>query len=213
MRTPPADPTDLPLLYTYRRCPYAMRARMALLVAQQPFEAFEVILRNKPTALLALSPKATVPVLQLPGGRVIDESWDIMAWALQRPGHADWWDRAQTSDNLDLLHHNDGNFKHHLDRYKYPARFPEENSNREDHRAQAVAALLVPLQARLRSQPYLGGDSPCATDLAIFPFVRQFAAVAPGWFAAQNFDAVQHWLAQWVGGSLFEACMVKAAQR
>jgi glutathione S-transferase len=202
----------LPRLYTYRRCPYAMRARMALLVAEQPFEAFEVVLRDKPAALLALSPKGTVPVLQLPDGRVVDESWDIMAWALQPHEDGRWWSTAQSSENLDLLHRNDGDFKHHLDRYKYPGRFPEETRNREDHRT-AAAALLMPLEARLKQQPYLGGATSCATDLAIFPFVRQFAAVEPAWFDTQEFPAVQRWLAEWVNSGLFERCMVKPEPR
>jgi glutathione S-transferase len=202
-----------PTLYTYRRCPYAMRARMALLLAQQPFEAIEVVLRDKPAALLALSPKGTVPVLQLPDGQVLDESWDIMGWALQRPGCADWWTLAQSNENLDLLRRNDGDFKHHLDRYKYPQRYAQDNSHRDTHRAAAVAVLLLPLEARLASAPYLGGDTPCATDLAIFPFVRQFAAVDAAWFEAQALPAVQHWLAQWVNSPLFETCMAKPEQR
>jgi glutathione S-transferase len=95
---------QLPRLYTFRRCPYAMRARMALLQAGQAFEAVEVSLRDKPASLLALSPKATVPVLQLPDGRVIEESWDIMRWALAAPDAQGWWARAQSPANLELLH-------------------------------------------------------------------------------------------------------------
>jgi glutathione S-transferase len=199
----------LPLLYTYRRCPYAMRARLALLVAQQPFEAFEIVLRDKPAAMLALSPKGTVPVLQLPDGRVMDESWDIMGWALQRPGCESWWRPAQSADNLDLLRRNDGDFKHHLDRYKYPERYPDEIRSREDHRAAAVASLLLPLQARLTQHTYLGGHVPCATDLAVFPFVRQFAAVDAVWFSQEPWPALQAWLNGWLDSPLFAACMAK----
>lgn len=199
----------LPLLYTYRRCPYAMRARLALLVAQQGFEALEVVLRDKPAALIALSPKATVPVLHLPNGQVIDESWNIMAWALQRPGYAHWWELGQTAENLDLLHRNDGAFKHHLDRYKYPERYSQDNCPREEHRAAAVAALLQPLEARLKLRSYLGGDTPCATDLALFPFVRQFAAVDEAWFSQGPWPCLQAWLSGWLGSTLFAACMVK----
>ena len=208
----PSD-TALPLLYTYRRCPYAMRARMALLVAQQPFEAIEVVLRDKPAALLALSPKGTVPVLQLTDGQVIDESWDIMGWALQRSGCGSWWTLAQSNQNLDLMRRNDGDFKHHLDRYKYPQRYDLDNGQRDQHRAAAVAALLLPLEERLTSAPYLGGDAPCATDLAIFPFVRQFAAVEKAWFEALALPAVQRWLAQWVNSPLFETCMAKPGRQ
>lgn len=199
----------LPLLYSYRRCPYAMRARMALLQAGRDFQALEVDLRDKPAALLALSPKGTVPVLHLPDGRVLEESWGIMAWALAPDDPDGWWRLAQSPENLDLLYRNDGDFKHYLDRYKYPDRYPEDERSRDALRTHAVAALLVPLEARLHSQPYLGGATPCATDLAIFPFVRQFAGVDPRWFAEQDLPSLQAWLAAWLGSRLFEACMTR----
>lgn len=199
----------LPLLYSYRRCPYAMRARMALLQAGRDFQALEVDLRDKPAALLALSPKGTVPVLHLPDGRVLEESWGIMAWALAPDDPDGWWHLAQSPENLDLLYRNDGDFKHYLDRYKYPDRYPEDERSRDALRTHAVAALLVPLEARLHSQPYLGGATPCATDLAIFPFVRQFAGVDPRWFAEQDLPSLQAWLAAWLGSRLFEACMAR----
>jgi glutathione S-transferase len=205
----PLSANPLPLLYSFRRCPYAMRARMALLQAKRGFNAVEVVLRDKPAELLRLSPKGTVPVLQLPDGRVLDESWDIMRWALESADGAGWWRRAQSADNLALLQRNDGDFKHCLDRYKYPERYPAEAHPRDALRAQAVAALLVPLEGRLQDAPYLGGDQPCATDLAIFPFVRQFAAVEPHWFEGQPLPALQAWLAAWLGSSLFAACMAK----
>jgi glutathione S-transferase len=203
----------LPLLYSYRRCPYAMRVRMALLQAQRGFEVFEIDLRNKPAAMLVLSPKATVPVLLLSDGRVLEESWDMMRWAWEADDSAGWWQRAQSAHNLDLLHRNDGDFKRQLDRYKYPQRFAAEGRSGDAARAEAVAALLVPLEARLRLVPYLGGDTPCAADLAIFPFVRQFAAVDPGWFAGLALAAVQAWLAGWTGSGLFGVCMAKVRQR
>jgi len=128
-----AGPT-LPRLYTFRRCPYAMRARMALLQAGRAFEAVEVNLRGKPASLLALSPKATVSVLQLPDGRVIEESWDIMRWALAAPDAQGWWARAQSPANIDLLERNDGDFKHDLDRWKYPSATPVRPS-RQTHTA------------------------------------------------------------------------------
>ena len=200
---------SLPLLYSYRRCPYAMRARMALLLAGQAFDVFEIVLRDKPPEMLALSPKGTVPVLQLPDGRVLEQSWDIMRWALEADDKEGCWRRAQSPENLALLNRNDGEFKQHLDRYKYPNRYPEEA--RDDHRAQAVEALLMPLEQRLQVTRYLGGKLPCATDLAIFPFVRQFAAVEPAWFASQDWPVLHNWLAAWLSSPLFEACMVKLA--
>ena len=116
-----------PLLYTYRRCPYAMRARMALLAAGVEFDAFDIVLRDKPQALREISPKATVPVLLLPTARVLEQSWDIVQWALTQEAAPascqDAWRRAQTPANQALLGINDGVFKQHLDRYKYPERF------------------------------------------------------------------------------------------
>ncbi|WP_296228684.1 glutathione S-transferase [Ralstonia sp. UBA689] len=201
--------TALPLLYSYRRCPYAMRARLAMLQANRRFRTFEIVMRDKPAELLALSPKGTVPVLHLPDGGVLEESWDIMRWALESPDTQGWWSRAQTDANLHLVRTNDGDFKRHLDRYKYPDRYPKDGQPREAVRAQAVATLLTPLEARLQGQHYLGGAAPCATDLAIFPFVRQFAAVEPDWFASQTLPAVQNWLAGWLSSRLFEVCMTK----
>lgn len=201
--------TPLPLLYSYRRCPYAMRARLAMLQAHRRFASFEIVMRDKPAEMLALSPKGTVPVLRLPDGSVLEESLDIMRWALEQPDPQGWWSRAQSDDNLHLLCINDGDFKRLLDRYKYPDRYPQDAQPREETHAQAVATLLTPLETRLQAQRYLGGATPCATDLAIFPFVRQFAAVQPDWFAAQPLPAVQAWLAGWLGSRLFEVCMTK----
>ncbi|MDD2609898.1 MAG: glutathione S-transferase [Giesbergeria sp.] len=213
-------PSSRPLLYTYRRCPYAMRARMALLVADIAFDAHDVILRDKPAALLAASPKGTVPVLVLPDGQVLEQSWDIVQWALSHDQTSaevqSWWSRAQTPDNLALLRCNDGDFKHHLDRYKYPERFTAEDSasaaatdRRVGHRDQAVAVLLERLEHRLAEQPFLGGAQPCATDFGIFPFVRQFAAVNPAWFETLPLWHVKRWLADWLQSPLFETCMHK----
>ncbi|MCW5669025.1 MAG: glutathione S-transferase [Hydrogenophaga sp.] len=197
-----------PLLYTYRRCPYAMRARMALLVAGIGFDAHEIVLRDKPAAMLALSPKGTVPVLALPGGEVLEQSLDIMRWAFSVSDPAGWWPRAQSAAHLALLSLCDGPFKHHLDRTKYPERF--EGADPAWHRAQAVDVLLRPLDAQLQASAQLGGDLPCATDLALFPFVRQFAAVDPAWFEAQlPLPALKAWLAGWLSHPLFTAAMAK----
>lgn len=216
--TTPVPPASPPLLYTYRRCPYAMRARMALLVANVAFDAHEIILRDKPAAMLSRSPKGTVPVLALPDGEVLEQSWDIVEWALTQ-NHATaevqhWWHQAQTPDNLELLHRNDGDFKYHLDRYKYPERFAtsgntEASNEPAGHRDQAVKVLLEPLEQRLAKERFLGGTQPCATDLGIFPFVRQFAAVDPAWFDSSPLPHVKSWLTHWLGSPLFKACMQK----
>ena len=198
---------DRPLLYTYRRCPYAMRARMALLQAAVHFAAHEIVLRDKPAGLLAASPKGTVPVLVLPDGQVIDESLDIMRCAFQGRDESGWWQRAGTPANQALIALNDGPFKQHLDGYKYPQRCGTDDS--ASHRDLAVQCLLQPLEQRLAGQPYLGGSQPCAADLAIFPFVRQYRGVAPDWFDALPMPATQRWLQEWVNGEPFKTCMKK----
>lgn len=192
---------------------------MGLLLAGMAFDAHEIVLRDKPAAMLAASPKGTVPVLVLPDGQVLDESWDIVQWALTQ-GQASaevqgWWSRAQTPENLDLLRRNDGDFKHHLDRYKYPERFAAADSaeaaalRHVGHRDQAVTALLERLEHRLAEQDFLGGAQPSVTDFGIFPFVRQFAAVDPDWFDTLTLEHVKAWLAHWLQSPLFQACMKK----
>jgi glutathione S-transferase len=139
---------------------------------------------------------------------VIEESWDIMRWALAASHAQGWWERAQSPANLCLVQRNDGDFKHHLDRWKYPQRY-EDALTPDAHRDMALEVLLRPLEARLHSAPHLGGDTPCATDLALMPFVRQFAAVDPEWFATLDLPSVQSWLNGWLVHPLFGACMVK----
>ncbi|MGA0018276.1 MAG: glutathione S-transferase [Burkholderiaceae bacterium] len=212
-------PLSSPLLYTYRRCPYAMRARMALLMAGVSFDAYEIVLRDKPLAMLSASPKGTVPVLVLPDGRVLEQSCYIVAWAFSHEGAdaqaQEAWRQSQTPQNQQLLRINDSQFKHHLDRYKYPERFAnQETANgahqaQHAHRSQAVQALLEPLDQCLAEREFLGGAQPCATDVGVFPFVRQFAAVDPDWFGTLPLVHVKTWLAYWQQGTLFEACMQK----
>ena len=206
---PAMAPAPAPLLYTYRRCPYAMRARMALLQAGVAFDAFEIVLRDKPAELLALSPKGTVPVLRLPDGQVLEQSLDIMRWAWVGTGDAGgWWARAQSAENLALLAACDGPFKHHLDRTKYPDRFDGVDSPAH-HREQAVRVLLAPLDTQLQSTGQLGGQAPCAADMAIFPFVRQFAAMDRAWFDTLTLPAVRRWLDGWLSDLLFGTAMNK----
>lgn len=195
---------DNPILYSFRRCPYAMRARLALLTSGADYVHREVVLRDKPAAMLAASPKGTVPVLVLADGQVIDESIDIMRWALALNDPEAWLAR----DDAGLIAEFDGAFKYHLDRYKYP--------NRHDldplpHRA-AGLAMLVQLADRLTGQNYLGGVQRGLTDMAIFPFVRQFAATDAEWFNEAAPMAVQDWLARLVGSALFEQAMVRLPQ-
>lgn len=189
-----------PILYSFRRCPYAIRARLALAVSGIAVEHREVKLRDKPAVMLAASPKGTVPVLVLPDGRVIDESLDIMRWALARNDPEDWL----PGDDPALIANNDGPFKHHLDRYKYAERFAADNA---DHRA-AGLAILEGLEARLAARAYLGGERFGLADAAILPFVRQFGAVDRDWFVAQDLPRVLTWLDGFVGSALFDRVMV-----
>ncbi|WP_439491139.1 glutathione S-transferase [Blastomonas fulva] len=193
--------TDLPILYSFRRCPYAMRARMALLASGQEVELREIILRAKPQAMLDASPKGTVPVLVLANGQVIAESLEIMRWALAARDPEDWL----AGDDAALIAANDGPFKHHLDRYKYPSRYPGDSG---DHRAGGLEHLEA-LEARLADQPYLCGDQRALADIALFPFVRQFAATDADWFAAQDLPRVQRWLESLVQSDLFAAAMIR----
>lgn len=188
-----------PILYSFRRCPYAMRARMALLVGATAFEHREVKLSAKPPQMLAASPKGTVPVLVLPDGGVIDESLDIMRWALVRHDPEQWLD----GDDRALIAANDGPFKYHLDRAKYPER---HGSDPDEHRAAALA-FLAPLEDRLSRTAYLCGPRRSLTDAAIMPFIRQFAAIDMAWFAAQPLPNVRRWLAEQLASPLFEQVM------
>lgn len=180
---------------------------MALLVAGIDFDAHEVSLRDKPPEMLARSPKGSVPVMLLPDGSVLEQSWDIMRWALNQDASKRWWEPAQSTENLEWLTRNDGMFKHHLDRYKYPERYNE--TDRAGHRENALATFLRPLNTRLEQSSFLGESGPCATDLALFPFVRQFAAVEPDWFELLQLPALQTWLANWLSSPLFGHCMHK----
>ena len=191
------------ILYSFRRCPYAMRARMALIISGQQVELREVVLRDKPAAMLTLSPKGTVPVLALPGGDVIDESLDIMRWALRLDDPEGWLN----GDDAALIAANDEPFKQHLDRYKYATR---HGSDPLEHRA-AGMAWLGELEARLESSAFLCGERRMLADIAIFPFVRQFAAADQAWFDAQPLPHVQAWLRALIGSKLFDRAMVRRA--
>ena len=200
--------STLPILYSFRRCPYAMRARLALAVSGQTCELREVVLKNKPRSLLQASPKGTVPVLALPGGQVLEQSLDIMLWALARHDPEGWLAPSQgdVQDMRALIAECDGPFKHALDRCKYPSRYPDADTGAE--RAQAVAWLGT-LDARLAAQPHLFGGHAALADMAIAPFVRQFAGIDADWWAAQPWPYLQAWLARWQAGVLLADVMHK----
>ncbi len=193
------------VLYSFRRCPYAMRARMALSVSGVQYEHREVVLREKPPEMLEVSPKGTVPVLVTGEGEVLEESLDIMRWALGRNDPENWLARQDP----ELLAANDGPFKHHLDRYKYSTRYDDVDP--EEHGAKAVEYLRV-LDDRLANSPFLSGDRRGFADIAIFPFVRQFANADRAWFEAQDLPHVAEWLEGLVKSDLFLGVMTKFEQ-
>jgi glutathione S-transferase len=197
-----------PLLYTFRRCPYAIRARLAIGVSGVAVDKCEVDLRNKPKALLDCSPKGTVPVLQFSDGSVIEESLDIMQWALAINDPEEWLgdDNAPSVETLTLIHQNDGPFKAALDRYKYAVRFPEHPA--ATYREQAANFLSV-LNTRISKHGYLMRNRADLADLAIFPFIRQFANVDKDWFYQSEYKYLIKWLDTFLASALFNAVMQK----
>ena len=196
---------QLPILYSFRRCPYAMRARMAIAASGVQVELREVVLRDKPPELIAASAKATVPVLVLPDATVIDESLDIMRWALGRNDPENWL----AGDASDLIAQNDGPFKAALDRYKYPHRYGLESG--AEHRDDGLA-ILVQLNTQLGKTAFLLGETRGIADIAIFPFIRQFAATDQSWFDAQPLPHLQRWLGGHLSSNLFASIMLRYPQ-
>ena len=201
-----------PILYTFRRCPYAIRARLAILVGDVTVEEREIELRNKPQAMLDISPKGTVPVLQLAEGRVIDESLDIMRWALDINDPQHWLstDCDWLAEAASLIEENDGPFKQSLDRYKYPARYRDIAPRvGAAHYRDAAGVFLRRLSSRLATQPFLMGEAISLPDAAIFPFVRQFAQVDKAWFDRTYQGPLVQWLDTLVCSPMFVAVMRK----
>ncbi|MEL6435257.1 MAG: glutathione S-transferase [Pseudomonadota bacterium] len=199
--------TPLPILYSFRRCPYAMRARLAILASGLTVELREILLRDKPQAMIEASPKATVPVLVLSDGAVIDESRDIGDWALAQSDPGGWLD-GDRSQMKALIDANDGSFKRALDRYKYPNRYPDEHIDAARQRDMA-AKIVRGHQGRLASHEWLLGDRATWADYALLPFVRQYAHVDRAWFWAQDWRDVINWLERFLGSTPFEMAMAK----
>ena len=197
-----------PVLYSYRRCPYAMRARMALRYANIDVEVREIALREKPAHMLAVSPKGTVPVLVLASGKVLEQSLDIMDWALAQFDVDEWIIQDQVVQKLtsDLIATNDGAFKQALDKYKYAIRFPE---NTPDVYRAAGEEFLQRLELILRQNTYLCRNTISIADVAIFPFVRQFSMVDEAWFEVANYPALKAWLNGLLDSKLFTDVMQK----
>jgi glutathione S-transferase len=195
-------------LYSFRRCPYAMRARMALRYSAVEVEIVEVSLKAKPAEMLALSSKGTVPVLQV-DGRVIDESLDIMRWALAQQDPDNWrlfGDLEGQALTAALIEENDQVFKLHLNRYKYPERHPEYP---QEHYRREGEDFLRRLEALLATRPFLAAEHHSLADVALMPFVRQFAHVDREWFAQAPYPRLQDWLQRFLESELFMAIMAK----
>ena len=199
------------ILYSFRRCPYAMRARLGVLSSGQRVELREVILRDKPSEMVAASPKATVPVLILPDGTVIDESYDVMRWALAQSDPEGMLEYSEETLAMmeALIAECDGQFKSSLDRYKYPDRY--ENINREQQRDQGVEFILK-LDRQLKGKTYLFGERFSFADAAILPFIRQFAHVDRDWFWDGNWTNTIQWLEAFLVSDRFKSIMTKYPQ-
>lgn len=199
--------TKTPILYSFRRCPYAMRARMAIAYAGINVGLREVILKDKPPAMLEVSPKGTVPVVIDVDGRIIEESRDVMRWALDQNDPDAWLAGLGLDDPL--ISACDDDFKHWLDRYKYAVRFPEQGEIW--YRGQAEA-FLATLELKLGDARFLNGSTLGVTDVAVFPFIRQFANVDMKWWESKPYPNVARWLAGLIASELFVAVMKKYPQ-
>ncbi|MGE8150396.1 glutathione S-transferase [Pseudomonas vancouverensis] len=195
-------------LYSFRRCPYAIRARMALRYSGVAVEIVEVSLKAKPAEMLALSAKGTVPVLSA-GDQVIDESLDIMRWALAQNDPMDWLlkdDPVAAAQINGLIEQNDQVFKVHLNRYKYAERYPEQPM--EAYRTEGEV-ILRRLDQLLEGHDYLLADHVSLADVALMPFIRQFAHVDREWFAQTPYLHLQNWLQRFLESDLFTGVMRK----
>nr|WP_275679294.1 glutathione S-transferase [Pseudomonas entomophila] len=196
------------ILYSFRRCPWAMRARLALHYAQCDVQVREVKMKEKPPELLALSPKGTVPVLDT-GAGVLEESLDIMRWALDRHDPEDWRLQADSAAARladTLIARNDSTFKAQVNLYKYAERYPEHT---RAHYRQQAEPWLAELEGMLDGRPYLLADHPSLADAALLPLMRQFAGVEPEWFAEAAYPRLRSWLQGWLASDLFKTVMAK----
>jgi len=199
---------QIPVLYTFRRCPYAMRARLAVWNSGLAVELREVDLKHVPVELSRASAKETVPVLVLPDGNALDESWDILLWALRRNDPDSWLgeDESHLISADQLVEMNDYSFKEDLDRYKYADRYPEHPA--EEYRSRGEE-FLQELEELLTEQSYLLGNSITLADIGLFPFIRQFAYVDKEWFDQAPYRHLQRWLDGFLQSDLFAAVMDK----
>ena len=199
----------LPILYSFRRCPYAMRARMAIHAAGVQVEHIEVSLKAKPQSLLDYSPKGTVPVVVTADGKVIEQSRDIMRWALEQSDPDNWLmkpDDMKEQEMILLVDTCDNDFKPLLDRYKYHDRYPEQSQTAYRQQAEFF---LQQLEQCLSTNHFLMDEKMRFADVAIFPFIRQFAGVDSEWFNQSPYQKLRDWLQTCTSSALFAAIMSK----
>lgn len=199
------DQQSAPILYSFRRCPYAIRSRMSLYKSGFIVELREIELKNKPEQMLEASPKGTVPILVLSDGTIFDESIDIMEWALDKSDPDGWLD-ADEAEMKFLIDRNDNKFKKALDRYKYPGRYLNEDciGARE-----VCAEILNDLNNRLKRHQQILSDNIAMADIALFPFIRQCAFVDKEWFNNLPVPRLQQWLQEHLESTLFKTIMMK----
>jgi len=197
---------NLPILYSFRRCPYAMRARMAIHISSQKCEIREVLLRDKPPSMLEYSSKGTVPVLVLQSGEVIDESLDVIDWALNM-NDPDNWQRSKNNEKTkELIKINDGEFKYHLDRYKYSKRY--DNEDPEFHRKKCLS-FIEKVNSELQNSKYIFDDAISYIDISLLPFIRQFRIADNEWFDELPYENVKSWLSNFLNSELLKSIMSK----
>ncbi len=194
-----------PVLYSFRRCPYAMRARLSLVVSKTRVEIREVLLKKKPKEFLDVSASATVPCL-ITNEEILDESMDIMYWALKKSDPQNWLKMPKIGN--DLIKENDTSFKHYLDLTKYHIRYPRLNPKESRIKA---SAFLIKLES-IMVDNFLFGPTPTIADMSILPFVRQFANTDLEWFDNQNWPRVKSWLYKFIGSEIFHEIQIKFVQ-
>ncbi len=195
----------LPILYSFRRCPYAMRARMGLILASKKCELREILLKDKPDQMLQVSSKGTVPVLQFPD-KVLDESLDIISWAIESPvPNVYIYNTEEELSSRELIQLFDSKFKHHLDRYKYSSRYGVDPL---EHREECKV-ILENLEVKINPNPWIFGKQVSVLDISILPFIRQYKIANPDWFFAQNFTKVIALLNYFEKSDLFAQAMQK----
>ncbi|WOH39076.1 glutathione S-transferase [Thalassotalea fonticola] len=197
----------LPVLYSLRNCPYAMRARLAIYKSKQPIELRDVVLTNKPKAMISASAKGTVPILVLTSEHVIDESLDVMLWALNESDPDDLLHGENSlTDILNLIHQFDDEFKTCLEQYKCAKRYHESNLS---ECRQACEVYLKDLELRLTDHDYIIDEKESLADIALLPFIRQFAKIERQWYLQSPYPNVKRWLNRYLQSAMFTKVMAK----